>query len=305
MNIHKFISFKYVLCFVLAFSCIGCSDNDDELKDFLTPSANSEEYFKLGISWEAHASTTTISFECGQKWTASVANSATWCKINPSQGNAGNATITVSGEKNETEQERTASLTINSGSIHKQITIKQAASEKKPVAQWTDITANPDTWDNQKRADISYQLLVYSFADSDGDKCGDLKGLVNKLDYIDQMGVSAIWLSPIHPAMSYHGYDVTDYTAINEKFGTDSDFDLLITEAHNRGIKVYLDYVMNHTGKDHPWFKEAIASENSPYRSYFLLSEDPQSDIANGKIAMINNEGKNGYDSGQCNGHWK
>lgn len=230
MNIHKFISFKYVLCFVLAFSCIGCSDNDDELKDFLTPSANSEEYFKLGISWEAHASTTTISFECGQKWTASVANNATWCKINPSQGNAGNATITVSGEKNETELERTASLTINSGSIHKQITIKQAASEKKPVAQWTDITANPDTWDNQKRADISYQLLVYSFADSDGDKCGDLKGLVNKLDYIDQMGVSAIWLSPIHPAMSYHGYDVTDYTAINEKFGTDSDFDLLITE---------------------------------------------------------------------------
>ena len=125
--------------------------------------------------------------------------------------------------------------------------------EEKPVAQWTDITASPDEWDNQKRADISYQLLVYSFADSDGDKCGDLKGLIQKLDYIDQMGVSAIWLSPIRPAMSYHGYDVTDYTAINEKFGTESDFSQLITEAHSRGIKVYLDYVMNHTGKDHPW----------------------------------------------------
>lgn len=170
---------------------------------------------------------------------------------------------------------------------------------EEPVAQWTDITATPDAWDNQKRADISYQLLVYSFADSDGDKCGDLKGLIQKLDYIDQMGVNAIWLSPIHPAMSYHGYDVTDYTAINEKFGTENDFDQLITEAHNRGIKVYLDYVMNHTGKDHPWFQDAIASEDSPYRDYFVLSEDPQADIANGKIAMIANEGSNGYDSGQ------
>lgn len=171
--------------------------------------------------------------------------------------------------------------------------------DEEDTPQWTDMTATPDTWDNQKRADISYQLLVYSFADSDGDKCGDLNGLISKLDYIDQLGVSAIWLSPIHPAMSYHGYDVTDYTAINEKFGTDSDFDRLITEAHNRGIKVYLDYVMNHTGKDHPWFQEACADAGSPYRDYFILSEDPQTDIANGKIAMINNEGSNGYDAGQ------
>ena len=299
MNIHKFILLKYILCFVLAFSFTGCSDSDEELKDFLIPSANSETIFQQGIRCNENATVETISFECGQKWTASVSTNADWCKVSPNQGNAGKATVSVTIGKNDTEQARTATVSIYSGNVSKNITVNQSAGQKKPVAQWTDINANPDAWDNQKRADISYQLLVYSFADSDGDKWGDLKGITQKLDYIDQMGVSAIWLSPIHPAMSYHGYDVTDYTAINEKFGTDSDFDLLITEAHNRGIKVYLDYVMNHTGTDHPWFKEAITSENSPYRSYFLLSEDPQSDIANGKIAMINNEGKNGYDSGQ------
>lgn len=171
--------------------------------------------------------------------------------------------------------------------------------DPEDTPQWTDITASPDTWDNQKRADISYQVLVYSFADSNGDECGDLNGLIDKLDYIDQLGANAIWLSPIHPAMSYHGYDVTDYTAINENFGTYSDFDRLITEAHNRDIKVYLDYVMNHTGKDHPWFQAACADAESPYRDYFVFSENPETDIANGKIAMINSEGTNGYDSGQ------
>lgn len=142
------------------------------------------------------------------------------------------------------------------------------------------LAASPDTWDETKRADISYQLLVYSFADSDGDGYGDLNGITQKLDYINQLGVKAIWLSPIHPCMSYHGYDVTDYTKVNPKLGTESDFDRLVTEAHNRGIKIYLDYVMNHTGTDHPWFTEACSSSESPYRNYYSFSEDPKTDIA-------------------------
>ena len=117
--------------------------------------------------------------------------------------------------------------------------------DPEPTEEWTTLTATPDAWDNQKRADISYQLLIYSFADSNGDGWGDLNGVTSKLDYLQQMGVSAIWLSPIHPAMSYHGYDVTDYTAINPQYGTMADFERLISEAHQRGIKVYLDYVMN------------------------------------------------------------
>ena len=100
--------------------------------------------------------------------------------------------------------------------------------------EWTAVSPSPDEWDEQRRAGITYQLLVYSFADSDEDGWGDLRGVTDKLDYLQQLGVSALWLSPIHPAMSYHGYDVTDYTAVNPRLGTLADLDRLLTEAHRR-----------------------------------------------------------------------
>lgn len=176
--------------------------------------------------------------------------------------------------------------------------IPEPEPEPTPT-EWSSITAAPDTWDNQKRADISYQLLVYSFADSDGDGCGDFNGITAKLDYLQQMGVGAIWLSPIHPAMSYHGYDVTDYTTVNPQYGTMADFERLVTEAHQRNIKIYLDYVMNHTGKDHPWFVSAKSSPDSEYRDYYVFSQDPAADIAAGKIPMIATEGAAGYNAGE------
>ena len=83
--------------------------------------------------------------------------------------------------------------------------------------------------------------------------------------------------------MSYHGYDVTDYTAVNPRLGTLADLDRLLTEAHNRDIKIYLDYVLNHTGKDHPWFLAAKASEDNEYRDYYTFSQDPAADIAAGR----------------------
>ena len=138
-----------------------------------------------------------------------------------------------------------------------------SGGEEDDNTEWVSVDPAPDTWDEQRRAGITYQLLVYSFADSDGDGWGDLRGLTDKLDYLQQLGVSALWLSPIHPAMSYHGYDVTDYTAVNPRLGTLADLDRLLTEAHNRDIKIYLDYVLNHTGKDHPWFVAAKASEDN------------------------------------------
>lgn len=165
--------------------------------------------------------------------------------------------------------------------------------------EWTAVSPAPDAWDQERRAGLTYQLLVYSFADSNGDGWGDLQGVTDKLDYLQQLGVSALWLSPIHPAMSYHGYDVTDYTAIDSRLGTMADFDRLVTEAHKRGIRIYLDYVMNHTGKDHPWFLAACASEDSPYRDYYSFSQDPQADIANGLIPMIATEGAAGYNAGE------
>lgn len=146
---------------------------------------------------------------------------------------------------------------------------------------------------------ISYQLLVYSFADSDGDGCGDFNGIRSKLDYLKEMGVQALWLSPIHKASSYHGYDVLDYSSVNPDYGTEADLKSLLDEAHAKGIRIYLDYVLNHTSKDHPWFLDAKSSADSKYRDYYIFSDNPSADIRDGKIPMIATEGARGYDSGQ------
>ena len=143
------------------------------------------------------------------------------------------------------------------------------------------VTAIPDAFDGNKRASTTYQLLIYTFADSDGDGVGDFKGIQNKLDYLDELGVSALWLSPAHPASSYHGYDVEDYNAVNPLYGTESDFRNLIEAAHNKGIKIYMDYVLNHTSKFHPWFQNALASSSSPYRDYYFFSTNPSADYKN------------------------
>ena len=130
----------------------------------------------------------------------------------------------------------------------------------------------------EKQGKITYQLLIYSFADSNGDGIGDFNGIKSKLDYLDALGVSALWLSPAHPADSYHGYDVTDYAAVNPKYGTEADFKALIDAAHAKGIKIYMDYVLNHTGKGHPWLAEALSGADSPYRNWYLISEKPASE---------------------------
>ena len=171
--------------------------------------------------------------------------------------------------------------------------------DEEESVDYAALTAVPDTWDGTKRGNITYQLLVYSFADSDGDGMGDFNGITEHLDYINSLGASAIWLSPIHPSNSYHGYDVMDYTDVNPKYGTMADFENLVSEAHKRGIKIYLDYVMNHTSDQHPWFQSAKGDAESQYRDYYIFSKDPKSDIAAGKIAMISSEGASGYNSGE------
>jgi len=136
----------------------------------------------------------------------------------------------------------------------------------------------------------AYQVLVYSFADSDGNGYGDLKGLTKALDYLNDgnpathsdLNVSAIWLSPVHPASSYHGYDVKDYKAIDPKLGTLEDFDALVQEAHKRGIKIIMDMVFNHTSREHPWFLEAMKSASSPYVKYYRTKQNGVSYGASG-----------------------
>ena len=139
----------------------------------------------------------------------------------------------------------------------------------------------------QKQGNITYQLLIYSFADSDGDGIGDFNGIKSRLDYLDALGVSALWLSPAHPADSYHGYDVQDYSKINPKYGTEEDFKALIDAAHSKEIKVYMDYVLNHTGKGNVWFAEAKKGPSSDKFSWFNISADPATDIALGKFPSI------------------
>lgn len=154
-------------------------------------------------------------------------------------------------------------------------------------------------WDGRKLADITYQILVYSFADTDADNdnIGDLRGMTAKLDYIDRLGASAVWLSPIHPCEAYHGYGVNDYFSVNPDFGTEEDLRNFINAAHAMDIDVYLDYVLNHCSSSNPWFEDACSGEDSPYRDWFAFSYNPKEDIAAGKIAQIATEGAAGYDA--------
>ena len=105
-----------------------------------------------------------------------------------------------------------------------------------------------------------YQIFVYSFCDSDGNGIGDINGVISKLDYIKDIGFNGIWLLPVHPSTSYHKYNVRDYRAIDPTYGTIDDFKKLIEECHKRDINLIMDFVINHSGSDHEWFKSAVKS---------------------------------------------
>lgn len=121
-----------------------------------------------------------------------------------------------------------------------------------------------------------YEVFVRSFAASRPNSVGDLKGLRAKLDYLSEMNVGIVWLMPIFPTRSYHGYDVTDYRDINPEYGTLADFDALIADAHARGIRVILDIPFNHSSREHPWFKDAIENRNGKRDWYIIKPDDGQ-----------------------------
>lgn len=131
---------------------------------------------------------------------------------------------------------------------------------------------SPSWWQNA----ICYQIYPRSFADSNGDGIGDLPGIISKLDYLQSLGVTAIWISPFFPSPNFDwGYDVADYTDVDPDYGTLADAERLIAEAHRRGIRVILDLVLNHTSDQHPWFQEALSSTKSPYRDWFVWRNRP------------------------------
>ncbi len=136
------------------------------------------------------------------------------------------------------------------------------------------FSANNNKLSNHYPNSIFYEIFVRSFNDSNGDGIGDINGVTEKLDYLKDLGIEAIWLMPINPSPSYHGYDITDYYNINAQYGTLEDFKNLLKEAHKRNIKVIMDLVINHTSKDIPWFKDALASKDSPYRDWYIWADD-------------------------------
>ncbi len=118
---------------------------------------------------------------------------------------------------------------------------------------------------------VIYQVYPRSFQDTNGDGVGDLKGIVERLPYLAELGVDAIWLSPIFPSpMADFGYDISDYTGIDPLFGTLADFDALVARTHELGLKVLIDFVPNHTSNRHPWFVESRVSRQSAKRAWYI-----------------------------------
>ncbi|HEV7948219.1 MAG TPA: alpha-glucosidase, partial [Glaciihabitans sp.] len=125
---------------------------------------------------------------------------------------------------------------------------------------------SPDWWSSA----VVYQVYPRSFADSNGDGLGDLGGIRSRLGYLRELGVDVVWLSPIYPSPQHdNGYDISDYQAIDPRFGSLEDFDALIAEAHRLGLKIVMDLVVNHTSDEHAWFRESRSSTTNPKRDWY------------------------------------
>ena len=159
---------------------------------------------------------------------------------------------------------------------------KEATGTSDRISETTINLDNIETdpWWNDA---VFYEIFVRSFYDSNADGVGDLQGIIQKLDYLNDgnpntdtdLGVTALWLMPIFPSPSYHGYDVTDYRNIDEEYGTMNDFKALITAAHARGIKIVIDFVGNHTSDQHPWFTASASNESK--RDWYLWNSNKPS----------------------------
>ena len=129
---------------------------------------------------------------------------------------------------------------------------------------------------------VVYQIYPFSYKDSNNDGWGDIEGIISKLDYIKDLGVTAIWFSPLYQSPDYdYGYDISDYRAIDEKFGSMADFERLVEECHKRDLKVIMDMAVNHSSTEHEWFKKAVSDPDSPYRDYYIIRKGTEK---NGKL---------------------
>jgi len=177
-----------------------------------------------------------------------------------------------------------AGKTVNNTAPDNSGAAKPSLGAEKTEAALAQINALGESPDDNHR--VWYEIFVYSFCDSDGDGIGDLNGVRSQLGYLQELGITGIWLMPIHPSTTYHKYNVSDYYAIDPQYGTMADFDALMAECNDLGIDVILDLVVNHTGTEHPWFKSAVQYLKSlpdgaqpdagecPHVAYYSFSTD-------------------------------
>lgn len=145
------------------------------------------------------------------------------------------------------------------------------AGPTTPTLDGAAAASAPDATRHEWWRDVvGYEIFVRSFQDSNGDGVGDLKGLIDRLDYLQELGVGLVWLMPINPSPSYHGYDVIDYRDVNPEYGTLATLDELVTKAKARGIHVIIDLVLNHSSDRNPWFLESRKGPSSPKRDWYL-----------------------------------
>jgi len=130
---------------------------------------------------------------------------------------------------------------------------------------------------------VFYEIFVRAFQDSTDNGIGDIAGMTERLDYLEELGIEALWLMPINPSPTYHGYDVTDYYEINPDFGSLDDFREFIDEAHQRGINVIIDLVINHSSYEHEWFQDALNDKESPYRDWYIWADEDTNVDARGE----------------------
>ncbi|WP_234735811.1 alpha-amylase family glycosyl hydrolase [Tellurirhabdus bombi] len=151
-----------------------------------------------------------------------------------------------------------------------------SASTSSDTVHESTLSATQTGWTG-----VHYEIFVRAFCDSNGDGIGDLNGVTSKLDYLKELGISAIWLMPITLSPSYHKYDVVDYYSIDPEYGTMDDFKRLIAEAHRRDMKVIVDFVINHTSSEHPWFRQACQSRENPYHDWYVWMSQQEIDATN------------------------
>ena len=178
---------------------------------------------------------------------------------------------------------------------------RAGASEPVPDSFSFETPRDPRWY---KRA-VFYEVLIRGFSDSNGDGTGDIRGLIERLDYLQWLGIDCIWLLPIYASpLKDGGYDIADFTAILPEFGTIGDFVDLVEKAHERGIRVIADLVMNHTSDQHPWFQASRSDPDGPYGDFYVWS-DTDDKYADARVIFVDTERSNWtYDEVRGQYYW-